>query len=133
MIMSEKLIKHWVDSSERDFNDMHLMYHSEQYSWCLFVGHLVLEKLLKAIYAQTHTEQPVAPRIHNLIRLAELCDVELDIATKEKFNVINSFNLEARYEDVENDFYEQCTKEFADEQCEIIKELREWLITLIKE
>jgi HEPN domain-containing protein len=45
---SKKLIKYWTESSDDDFDTMIAMYESGRYNWALFVGHLMIEKLLKA-------------------------------------------------------------------------------------
>lgn len=63
----------------------------------LFFAHLSLEKLLKALVCR-HT-QDLAPRIHNLVRLAELTAL---IFTPEQMDLLadmNAFNLEGRYPD----------------------------------
>ena len=49
---SKELVKYWVESSDRDYESMIKNYESKQYTWALFIGHLVLEKLLKGIYAK---------------------------------------------------------------------------------
>ncbi|NQU88424.1 MAG: HEPN domain-containing protein, partial [Mariniphaga sp.] len=45
----EKSINHWIESSDRDFLTMTNLLKSKDYSWSLFLGHLVIEKLLKAL------------------------------------------------------------------------------------
>ena len=47
---SVSLIKYWTDSSDRDYESMIKNYEVKQFTWALFIGHLTLEKLLKAIY-----------------------------------------------------------------------------------
>ena len=51
-------------------------FETEQYTWALFIGHLTIEKLLKAIYAKVNQENPYPPKIHNLNILAERCTKE---------------------------------------------------------
>ena len=102
-------------------------YKGKKYDWALFIGHLVLEKLFKALYAKVHADAPQAPKIHNLIRLAELSNIELDEEMTQKLSLINRFNIDGRYADAKFEFYKLCTKEFTDEQLKIIKEIREWL------
>lgn len=46
----DKLIAYWIDSSEKDFKTMQDLYQTKNNNWALFIGHLVIEKLLKAIY-----------------------------------------------------------------------------------
>ena len=42
---SKELIKYWLESSDRDCVSKIKNYESKQYTWSLFIGHLVLEKL----------------------------------------------------------------------------------------
>ena len=67
-----KLIKHWFDSSDDDYDTMIAMFESKKFNWSLFVGHLMIEKLLKALYVKVNSNYP--PFIHSLLRLAEKCD-----------------------------------------------------------
>ena len=55
------------------------------------------------------------------------CNLVLDVELKLRLTTITGFNLEARYDDIKEAFYKMCTKEFADDQIAIIKEIREWL------
>jgi len=123
----EQFMKYWINSSDADFEVMLSMYASKHYHWSLFVGHLALEKLFKALYAKSHPQKPDAPFIHNLIILAQKCNIQLDDDMFDKLTVINTFNIATRYADAKNDFYARCTKEYAQEQINNIKEIREWL------
>ena len=48
IINREKLIKYWIDSSDKDYKTMIDLYDTKNYNWSLFMGHLVIEKILKA-------------------------------------------------------------------------------------
>lgn len=102
-------------------------YEVEQYTWALFIGHLTLEKLLKAIYAKLNADNPYPPKIHNLNILAERCNIKLDDKKAKILMICNSFNISARYEDYRNEFYEKCTKDYVSEQIKNIEEVRAWL------
>ena len=49
-IDKQKIVNHWVETSEDDFQTMETLFESKSYSWALFLGHISLEKLLKAAY-----------------------------------------------------------------------------------
>ena len=93
----------------------------------MFIGHLTIEKLLKAIYAKVNQDNPYPPKIHNLNILAKKCNLELDDRKTKILVTCNSFNISARYEDYKNEFYEKCTKEYTSEQIKNIEEVRSWL------
>ena len=120
-----KMVKHWVDTSEDDFNTMLVLYDSRIYHWALFMGHISLEKLLKAYFVKTHGKH--APFTHNLFRLAELGGLEIGEEYEEWLFRITTFNLNARYDDYKKEFYNMCTVNFASEWIEKIKVLRQWI------
>lgn len=122
-----ELMEYWTTASDKDYNSMKSIYEAKQYTWCLFIGHLVIEKLLKAIYAKKNEENPHAPKIHNLVQLADKCTLELDQKQRDLLAVFTKFNMSARYEDYKSDFYDKCTKEFTEEQIKNIEEMRLWL------
>ena len=108
---------------------MKAMFDSKRYSWSLFVGHLMIEKLLKAYYVKVKSDYP--PFIHNLLRLAEKSHLELSEDIKEHLITITAFNLNARYDDYKMSFKKQCTQKFIVEWIDKLKELRLWIRTLI--
>lgn len=42
------IVEKWLDSSEQNYRTMNNMLKSKDNTWALFMGHLVLEKILKA-------------------------------------------------------------------------------------
>lgn len=48
----EEIISYWTESAEQDFKAMGHLFENGDYHWSLFVGHLVLEKLLKAYHVR---------------------------------------------------------------------------------
>jgi HEPN domain-containing protein len=97
----------------------------------LFVGQLVLEKLLKALYVQKFGGSP--SRIHDLVRLTEKCGMEPGEQMLEKLEMITRFNLTVRYPDDEQEIYRICTREFSLGVLDSIKEVRSWLLSLIRQ
>ena len=127
----EKLIKHWIDGSDDDFETMIAMFDSKRFSWSLFIGHLMIEKLLKAYYVKAESDYP--PFIHNLLRLAEKSGLELTADKKEQLVTITAFNINTRYDDYKMSFKNQCTPEFTEEWIDKLKDLRTWIKTLISQ
>jgi HEPN domain-containing protein len=125
-----KYIKHWVDNSDEDFETMNTMYITKQYSWSMFLGHIMIEKLLKALYIKVNLELP--PHIHNLTRLAEKCNIEIDEEQRYFFVTVTAFNLNARYDDYKKTFRQTCTPEFCSIWIEKLKTHRLWIKRLIE-
>jgi HEPN domain-containing protein len=72
----KRVINHWIESADQDFKTMIDLYQTQNNNWALFMGHLVIEKLLKALYIKSKDEFP--PMIHDLRRICEKADIELD-------------------------------------------------------
>ncbi len=125
----DKLIKYWIDGSDDDFEAMITMFKSKRNSWALFIGHLMIEKLLKAYYVKSKSNYP--PYIHNLLRLAEKAELKLSEERIEQLVTITAFNINARYDDYKMSFKKQCTNEFTAVWIKNLKEIREWIKALI--
>ena len=121
------LMNYWFESSNNDFDTMEVLFKNHKNTWCLFLGHLVIEKLLKGLYAKNNPENPVAPTIHNLILLSQKANLEVPNNLREKIQIINTFNISARYDDYKKSFAEKCTNDYTAEQVENIKEVQKWL------
>lgn len=127
----KELINYWATSSESDFNTMKNLYNSKDYHWSLFMGHLVIEKLLKAIYiSNSGNDNP--PRSHNLLLLADKSNVDTNDQQKDTLDLITTFNISARYPDYKKSFYQKCTESYTGEMISKIKELRLWLLSILE-
>jgi len=121
----EKVTSYWLDSSDKDFRTMRNLMDSGDYNWAMFLGHLVIEKLLKAVYVKVHKKHAVHG--HDLLRLTSNLDLVLDSVKEEWLDQITTFNINARYDSYKQEFYKLCTKEFAIEWATKIEKLQEWL------
>lgn len=130
---SEIMLKYWVDSSDNDHGAMMNLYKAGNYTWALFIGHIVIEKLFKGLYAKRNCDTPHASKSHNLLKLAEECNIELDDDKISILTVINTFNISARYDDYKNEFSKKCTKDYTKEQIDRIDGVREWIKELIEQ
>jgi HEPN domain-containing protein len=108
----DKIIKHWTETSDDDFNTMLILFRSKSYSWALFMGHIAIEKLLKAYFVKQ--KRCHAPFTHNLYRLAELSGLEISEEYTDWLFKITTFNLNARYEHYKKEFYALCTADFTE-------------------
>ena len=125
------LMNYWIESSDEDYNVMNVLHNSKKNSYCLFFGQMVIEKLLKALYAKNNKREPHAPKTHDLLYLAEKIEIELTKEQKILLDTITKFNLEARYDDYKESFRQTCTNEYTAEQIRNIKEVRKWLKNLL--
>jgi HEPN domain-containing protein len=123
-------IDYWFKSAAHDMEVAETLFQNQKYDWCLFIGHLVIEKALKAFYVRDKKGMP--PKIHNLVKLAENTKLSF---TEDQFVFladVNDFNIEVRYPDAKFSFYQTCTREFTEGQFLKIKEMYKWLLSQMK-
>jgi HEPN domain-containing protein len=108
----EELIQYWENISDRDYETMLNLFKSGDYHWSLFVGHLVIEKLIKALYIKNNEFAVNPPKTHDLALLAEKAGIQIDEITHDSLDRITTFNINASYPDYKQDFYKKCTMKF---------------------
>jgi HEPN domain-containing protein len=122
----DSIVKHWKESSDQNYLTMQNLLKSKDFSWALFLGHLLIEKLLKAHYVKKH--QIHAIFTHDLLRLARKAELDLTGDVEEWLDEISTFNLNARYDNYKQDFYKLCTQAFTELWIIRIENIRTWLI-----
>jgi len=91
----EKHILHWQSGAEEDFEVAIQLIESGKIRHGLFFLHLTLEKILKAHVC--YYSEDIAPRLHNLVRLAELSGITFQQGQTDFLSEMNPFNIEGRY------------------------------------
>jgi HEPN domain-containing protein len=124
MTMDEH-IAYWLAESDKDLAVIESLFENGHYTWALFVGHLVLEKILKALYVKKVNIQ--VPRIHHLLKLARDCGLQLTNEQEDFLLEVTAYNLKGRYPDYKQSFQRKATMEFTSERIARIKEMRQWL------
>ena len=94
-----KQIGYWVTGAEEDFAAAQTLFEKGHLRHSLFLAHLAVEKMLKAhVIKQTND---IPPRIHNLIRLAEIARLKLQPQQEQFLREFGIYQLEGRYPDAE--------------------------------
>jgi len=122
----ENIVRFWKESSEQNYVTMQHLMLTKDYNWALFLGHLVIEKLLKAHYVKMHQKHPLF--IHDLLRLSNKIGLELNQEQEDWLDEISTFNLNTRYDNYKQEFRNRCTLEFTTNWIKNIETLRLWLI-----
>lgn len=124
-------IRYWLNSADHDLDTAESLFSAGKFDWCLFLGHLVLEKGLKAFYVKDNQNR-MPPKTHNLVKLAERTTIPLNDELKLFLDEVKDFNLEVRYPEYRQEFYKSCTKKFAEEYLDKIKEQYKWIKSQLK-
>lgn len=122
----KQAIDYWklsaVDNS-RAAKDVYKANHPE---WSFFLWHLSLEKSLKGLIVK---KEKIPPPTHNLVNLAKIAGISIDEDKKGKLLEINTYNIEARYDDYKRKFYKKVRgKIYAEKWQRICNEFYVWLI-----
>lgn len=126
------IMNYWIESSDEDYNVMLDLKEKNRNTYCLFFGQMVIEKLLKALYAKNNKGAPYAPKTHDLLYLTEKLNIELTEEQEVILNEITTFNLSTRYDDYKRAFYDKCTDEYTEEQIKKIEEVKVWIESMLK-
>lgn len=118
-------VKFWITNAERDFAMVDKLFKNKDYMYCLFFGQLALEKLFKALYIKLNDAPP--PFVHDLVYLAGKCDIDVDKIEVEDLKEIGGFNINARYDDYKNNFYNKADVVYTKKYLQKIKEVETWL------
>jgi HEPN domain-containing protein len=92
MVDVPKQIEYWRTGSDEDFAAAQSLLEKGHLRDSLFFAHLAIEKMLKAHV--TRQTKDVPPRIHNLVRLAKLADLNLNPDQLEFLREFNLYQLE---------------------------------------
>ncbi|PIP76318.1 MAG: DNA-binding protein [Ignavibacteria bacterium CG22_combo_CG10-13_8_21_14_all_37_15] len=122
-------IEYWVSTAEHDLPVAESLFEKGHYVWCLFIGHLILEKIIKAHFVKDTEQTP--PKIHDLVKLASKTKLPLTQEQLEFLLRVNNFNLENRYPDYKQNLYKTLTKNYSEENFNKIKEIYFWLKSLL--
>jgi len=117
---NKELVDYWLKTAEHDYKTMLSLFKSRRYSDCLFYGHIVLEKTLKAfVVRETKQHAPFSHDLlvlYRMLRSVNISEDELNI-----LDDVNRFNIRSRYPDFK--FYKQCTAGYTKKYLEKIKKL----------
>jgi HEPN domain-containing protein len=92
----DKSVRNWVAASNYDIKTAEAMYKTGRYIYVVFMCHLAMEKMLKALLANRHTEL-LPPKIHNLINLAHRAEIAPPEDLKEFLQRIDNVSIATRY------------------------------------
>lgn len=120
-----RVAAYWLTEADEAMTVAEHLIAKGDYSYALFFGHLVIEKLLKALYVLHQKKH--APPLHHLLRLADVAGLVVDEEVAAMLLTVTAFNIEARYPDFKRTFRQLCTPDYTAEQMEMIKELQKWL------
>jgi len=126
----KSLTKHWLELSDYDMKTAEFMFSSKRYPYCLFMCHLAIEKILKAVLVKKIKEH--APYTHNLVDLAKKIEINFSEKQKHLLSDLVEFNIEARYPEWKKNFYKKTNKKYTENYLKETKIFQKWLKKYLK-
>jgi HEPN domain-containing protein len=117
--------KNFINSSEYDLNTAQFLFDTGRFIYVIFMCHLSLEKILKAIVAEI--TQNIPPKSHNLIYLIKLGRIELPKDFIDFIAKINNASIVTRYPEDFSRVLDAYPKNIAREYLSTTKEIHRWL------
>lgn len=118
-------ITYWLTESDKDLAVMESLFLNGHFTWALFVGHLTLEKVLKALYVKQVDID--IPRSHHLLKIARECNLQLTDIQEDFLLEVTTYNLKGRYPDYKQSFSRKATREFTTVRIGKIRDTQLWL------
>jgi HEPN domain-containing protein len=118
-------ISNWIKSSNYDIKTAEHMFATGRYVYVLFMCHLAVEKLLKALYEATHEKVP--PKTHNLIYLSNAVKLEIPENLLQTIESLNDLSVVTRYPEDISALVKAFKKDRAADYLNKTKEFLKWL------
>jgi HEPN domain-containing protein len=115
----------WLRGAEYDFQTAQSLFKARRYIYVIFMCHLSVEKLLKAIIAESTPSPP--PRTHNLYRLLELSHIDVPETHKDIVAKLNSMSVATRYPEDIAALVTEMTRKICREYLTQTEEFLQWL------
>ncbi len=120
-----KATANWLAQVDYDIATAEQMLHAGRYLYVIFMSHIALEKVLKALVTEETKKLP--PRTHNLIDLAQRAQVVLSQEQQDFLGKLNNTSVVVRYPDDLSAMVSQYPEAIAQDYLERTKELILWV------
>lgn len=121
--------KRWSELARYDLETARAMFESGRHLYVLFCCQQAVEKMLKALVAERSKELP--PRIHHLVRLAELAALEMSDQRADFLRELSAYYIQSRYPEEISDLASQVKEDEARRVLSQTEEIVQWLNSML--
>lgn len=121
----QEQIDYWIKLSDEDLSTAEILLSNKKYVICLYMCHLMIEKILKAHYLKNNLKNP--PKTHDLVYLSSKSGIQFNNEQIDFLDRLNFFQIEARYPDYKMEIYKTCSKDFTNSFFYESKEFFKWI------
>jgi HEPN domain-containing protein len=119
----------WAQQARYDLETAQAMLASGRLLYVLFCCQQSVEKMLKGVVAKRTGEFP--PRVHNLMRLAEIAGLSLDEHQTNLLRELSAHYIQSRYPEEMDAIAAQLSPPFAKRMLERTEEIIAWLSSML--
>ena len=124
-------INNWIEQAEDDWRAVNALFQGKNYLQSLFFGHLVIEKLCKALWIK-HNDSNIPPRTHNLLFILSKVPINVPEDKSELLLKLNRFQLESRYPENIAEIKNICDQKYTSGMINEINNLKQWLLEMLQ-
>lgn len=117
--------RNWLKMAEYDLSTAEHMLKSGRNIYVIFMCHLTVEKLLKAVYVEVYQKTP--PKTHDLILLTEKASIEFTDDVMDFIGKLNNASVVTRYPQNLSELKASYPKKVAEEYLKETKKVARWL------
>lgn len=117
--------RNWLEAAVYDLESARHMLSSGRYLYVVFLCHLTLEKLLKAVVAEVTGQ--TAPRSHDLIYLVKRSGISPEPRYLDFIGKLNNASIPTRYPSDIREAIREYTEQVADSYLKQTEEVATWL------
>ena len=121
----KKTTKNWIDTANYDLKTAKAMLTSGRYIYVVFMCHLSLEKMIKAILSSEIKELP--PKSHSLLYLAQKASIEFPDDLQEFIDQLDNVSIATRYPEDLNRMSKEFTELKSEEVFNFTRRTLRWL------
>lgn len=117
--------KNWIASANYDFKTAEAMLNSNRYIYVVFICHLSIEKMIKAIISTEINDLP--PKSHNLLYLAKKASIQFSEVLQEFVEQLDNVSISTRYPEDLKRLSKEVNKRKANDVFCLTKKALKWL------
>jgi len=126
----DDLSRQWSERARYDLDTAEAMLKAGRHLYVLFCCQQAVEKALKAVIVNKTGELP--PRVHNLLRLAEIAEMASGDEQREFLGRLSSYYIQSRYPEEIKAVDSAITRELAREVLDKTEQMTQWILSILQ-
>ncbi len=121
----KKVTKNWIDTANYDLKTAEAMLISKRYIYVIFMCHLSIEKMIKAVISTEVKGLP--PKSHSILFLTQKASIQFPDELQEFIELLDNVSVVTRYPEDLKKMSKDFNKKKAEEVFSITRKTLKWL------